>query len=379
MDAGVDAAETKPQLHNFDEVGPAQELQSQTFMEQRLHGQNRWFSVGLLAFLVLAVVLVNKLYAQEDVLESNSGQLDSLQHQNQHHLNSTLQHWKSQKDKYHHTAKPHQPHNGNDPHDTMDHPPVLTELEIQDWLQARVTLQDGPKFVVLGQIVHDKSFFLEGLTYDSATNRLFESVGLNGHSKVLELDPDTGDVVQATDMESVYFAEGLTYVHDTLVQLTYKAKKGFVWDPNTWQTLSTFNFDTTKHEGWGLTYDPDRNELIVSDGSHYLHYWDPETFQELRKVAVTRQGGAPATNMNELEYFRGRVLCNVWFQDVILVIHPETGVVEKEYNFASLWKKDERRHQGAGVLNGISVSKHPDLLYVTGKNWDKMFLVKLLV
>jgi glutamine cyclotransferase len=93
---------------------------------------------------------------------------------------------------------------------------------------------------------------------------------------------------------------------------------------------------------------------------------------------VYRQDGSPATNINELEYWRGRVLANVWFEDVLLVIHPESGVVEKEYDFSSLWPKQERHSMGADVLNGISVSSDPDILFMTGKNWDRMFRVKLL-
>ena len=81
--------------------------------------------------------------------------------------------------------------------------------------------------------------------------------------------------------------------------------------------------------------------------------------------------------MNELEYWRGRVLANVWYENVLLVIHPETGLVEKEYDMTSLWPSEEQP-SGTDVLNGISVSEDPDILYVTGKLWNRIYRIKLL-
>ena len=176
-------------------------------------------------------------------------------------------------------------------------------------------------------------------------------------------------------MDDKYFAEGMTYVNGTLVQFTWKSHEGFVYDAQTLEVLDKYTFHTTKDEGWGMTWDACKNEFIVTDGSEYLHFLDPETMAQKRKVRVNRIGGSPATKMNEIEFWRGRVLANVWYEDVILVIHPKTGVVEKEYDFASLWPRKER-NTGADVFNGISVSESPDELYVTGKMWSKIFKIK---
>ena len=92
-----------------------------------------------------------------------------------------------------------------------------------------------------------------------------------------------------------------------------------------------FSYTTTRNEGWGITWDPCQEELIVTDGTNNLHFWDPESLEQKRKVAVTRQSGAPAKSLNEIEFWRGRVLANVWYEDVLLVIDPATGTVEKEY------------------------------------------------
>jgi glutaminyl-peptide cyclotransferase len=169
----------------------------------------------------------------------------------------------------------------------------------------------------------------QGLTY--ANNVLYESAGLYGQSTVRILDADTAQVRKKVTMDANLFAEGLAYANGTLIQLTWKSHRGFIYDANTLETKQEFRFSTTLNEGWGVTWDSCKNEYIVTDGSEYLHFWDPETLSEKRKVPVMRMNGSPALQMNELEFWRGRVLANVWFEDVLLVINPETGVVEKEY------------------------------------------------
>eukprot|EP00523_Entomoneis_sp_CCMP467_P019531 CAMPEP_0168822520 /NCGR_PEP_ID=MMETSP0726-20121227/10015_1 /TAXON_ID=265536 /ORGANISM="Amphiprora sp., Strain CCMP467" /LENGTH=306 /DNA_ID=CAMNT_0008875281 /DNA_START=66 /DNA_END=986 /DNA_ORIENTATION=+ len=255
--------------------------------------------------------------------------------------------------------------------------PDLHQKKVQKWLDANVTLDDGVKYEIVKTLEHDKKAFTEGLCY--VNGRLFESVGLNGKSDLRELDPDTGKKLHSHTMAHQYFGEGLTYVDGKLVQLTWQSKTGFKYDvDNIDAKPTTFPFSTTKNEGWGLTYDASKHVLIESDGSAFLHFWDASTMQQVRKVKVFRQDGNPAKNINELEFWRGKVLANIWFKDVIIVIDPETGYVEKEYNFEQLWEKRERHQAGADVLNGISVSHDPDLLYITGKLWDRMYLVRLL-
>jgi len=46
-------------------------------------------------------------------------------------------------------------------------------------------------------------------------------------------------------------------------------------------------------------------------------------------------------------------------------------------DFSELWPQDARRQERADVLNGISISKDDGVLYVTGKNWNRMHKVKL--
>ncbi|KAL7578223.1 hypothetical protein ACA910_012646 [Epithemia clementina (nom. ined.)] len=255
--------------------------------------------------------------------------------------------------------------------------PSADYLKVQQWLDAKVTLADGIMYEIIDQLHHDKNAFTEGLCF--VDGRLFESTGLVGESYLKELDPETGDVIKEWPLHKEDFGEGLAFVDGSFFQLTYRQHKGYKYNINKLSARpEEFEFESTTGEGWGLTYDPVANELIESDGSNFLHFWDPVTMKQKRKVQVHRMDGQKAKNINELEMWRGRVLANVWFQDIILVINPKTGVVEKEYDFSKLWDKSVRSHAGADVLNGISVSDDDDILYVTGKYWDRMFKIRLL-
>jgi glutaminyl-peptide cyclotransferase len=222
----------------------------------------------------------------------------------------------------------------------------------------------------------------QGLTFNDGI--LYESTGLYGESKVRILDANTGQATKTIMIPGNEFGEGMAYYDGNLVQITWRAKKGHVYSSNDLTKVADFTYTTSKNdEGWGITYDTERNELIVTDGSNNLIIWDPQCWKTgvcapIRLVPCVRLNGQLAKNLNEIEFWRGRVIANVWYEDVILVIHPETGVVEKEYDMSQLWPKAQR-NQGADVLNGISVSEDPDVLYVSGKQWAQIFKLKLLV
>jgi glutamine cyclotransferase len=221
-------------------------------------------------------------------------------------------------------------------------------------------------------------FLRQGLTF--ADGKLFESTGLYGQSTIRQLDPVSGDILVSFPLGAEYFAEGLAHVDGKLVQITWKETTAFVWNASDLAMPPVeYAYNTTgNNEGWGITYWEEKHELVVSDGSANLIFWDPNTLETLRTLPVIRQSGQLAMKMNELEFWRGRVLANVWYEDVLLVIHPETGVVEKEYDFKNLWPKSERGNHGADVLNGISITEDPAILLVTGKLWNRMYRIKLL-
>mmetsp|Transcript_12729 Transcript_12729/g.19198 ORF Transcript_12729/g.19198 Transcript_12729/m.19198 type:complete len:460 (-) Transcript_12729:358-1737(-) len=231
-------------------------------------------------------------------------------------------------------------------------------------------------YEVLEVLPHDHTSFTQGLTYYNGM--LYESTGLWGQSKVRRLDPVTGNVLASVDVDSVYFGEGMTYntVNNTLIQITWRQKTGFVYDPETLKVIKEFTYSTRKGEGWGITQDPNTKLLIVSDGSRFLHFWDPLTLEEKKRVEVKRKDGSAVPKLNELEFVHGRVFANIWYADEIVSIDPETGIVEESYDFSELWPKSER-NTGSDVFNGISVTDVENELWVTGKKWANLYRIKI--
>ena len=108
---------------------------------------------------------------------------------------------------------------------------------------------DGPNYQILEILPHDETSFTQGLTYHDG--KLYETTGLNGHSKLRRLNPSTGDVEASIDLSSTYFGEGVCYnaANNTLIQITWKKKTGFVYDIDSFDLIKTFTFSTTADQG----------------------------------------------------------------------------------------------------------------------------------
>jgi glutaminyl-peptide cyclotransferase len=225
-------------------------------------------------------------------------------------------------------------------------------------------------FKVVNTYPHDRAAFTEGLVVDGGA--LYEGTGLNGQSSLRQVDLESGKVLQSAPLGPQYFGEGVTTWNDQIIQLTWKSHLGFVYDRATFRLLKTFNYPT---EGWGLTQDG--AALIMSDGTSTLHFMDPVTFQETKRITVTDQG-RPVVNLNELEYVRGEILANVWQTDRIARIAPETGAVIGWIDLAGLLSAAERPPSVDAVLNGIAYDAARDRLFVTGKLWPKLFEITLV-
>jgi len=232
---------------------------------------------------------------------------------------------------------------------------------------------------VLQELPHDATSFTQGLVFHNGI--LYESSGQYGYSKVSTIDPSTGDIIAKSDLLATnYFGEGLVYntLDDTLIQLTWKNRVAFVYDPTSLDMLYWFEFSTTRNEGWGITLEEDSQMLIVSDGSSYLHFWNATNYEEIKRVQVLRKNGVPVDNLNELEYVPElhRVFSNIWYSDEILSIDPDTGIVEESLDLSDLWPISERPPE-ANVLNGIALTNIPGEMFLTGKYWSKMFRIQV--
>jgi glutaminyl-peptide cyclotransferase len=222
---------------------------------------------------------------------------------------------------------------------------------------------------VLHTYPHDPNAFTQGLVFSDG--QLYESDGLNGRSSLRMDDLTSGKVLQHFEVPSQYFAEGLTDWGSTLIQLTWKAHLGFVYDRFSFRLLRTFHYDG---EGWGLTHDD--HSLILSDGTDTLRYLNPQTFAVERRLRVTDHG-APVTQINELEYIHGQIYANIWQTDKIAIISPRTGDVTAWIDMSGLLPEAQRSSPDA-VLNGIAYDPRSNQLYVTGKLWPSIFQIKIV-
>jgi glutamine cyclotransferase len=213
---------------------------------------------------------------------------------------------------------------------------------------------------------HDPEAFTQGLIYRDGF--LFESTGLNGRSSLRKVRLETGEVVQNRRVDTRYFAEGLTDWGTRLVQLTYTTNVAFVYNLTSFATENTFTY---AGEGWGLTHDDRR--LIMSDGTAWLRFLDPETYAETGRVQV-RADGRPVDRLNELELIRGQVFANIWQTNRIAIIEPSSGRVTGWIDLTGLLPAGSAGHD---VLNGIAYDGQRDRLFVTGKLWPRLFEIRV--
>jgi glutaminyl-peptide cyclotransferase len=192
---------------------------------------------------------------------------------------------------------------------------------------------------------HDPNAFTQGLVY--LDGLLYEGTGLEEQSSIRKVKLETGEVLQKRDLPGEYFGEGIAIWKDRLLQLTWKAEKGFIYDLATFAPKGEFHYPG---EGWGLTTDGKR--IIMSDGTASLRFWDPETLNETGRVTVT-DNGAQVAELNELEWVKGEIYANVWQTERIARIDPKSGKVVGWIDLHGLLTPADRTEL-TDVLNGIA-------------------------
>ncbi len=222
---------------------------------------------------------------------------------------------------------------------------------------------------VADEYPHDPLAYTQGLVIEDNLTTLLEGTGRD--ASLRRVDLQTGSVEQYLLLDEQYFGEGITLFEDRIVQLTWQSQIGFVYDSETFARLQEFNYP---HQGWGITHDG--SQLIVSDGSDTIRFWDPESFQEMRRIQVAGAAG-PVTMLNELEYVEGEIWANIWHSDLIARISPEDGTVLGWIDLAGLLSPDLRTDSEA-VLNGIAYDEESGRLFVTGKLWPRLFEIELV-
>lgn len=228
---------------------------------------------------------------------------------------------------------------------------------------------------IVKEYPHDPAAFTEGLEFKDGF--LYESTGEYGRSDIRKTDLATGKVLTQQKMDARYFGEGLTIINGKIYQLTYKEGKGFIYNQETLKPAGSFTFNTP--EGWGMTNNG--SQLIFDEGSNILHFIEPGTFKEVKQLKVTDEYG-PVNALNELEMIKGFIYANIWQQDVIVKIDTGTGRVVARADLSTLRQRGGisqiTEERGAPeVLNGIAYDAATNRIYITGKNWPKIFELKL--
>ena len=225
------------------------------------------------------------------------------------------------------------------------------------------------EYEALRALPHDREAYTQGLLYHEG--RFFESTGRNGSSSVREVKPGKGGGLRITALSQGYFGGGLARVGSELIQLTWHAGKAFVYDLETLELQRTLEYEG---QGWGLCFDGE--VLFMSDGTNRLTRRNPETFEVVGELRVTK-GGYSVSSLNELECVGDVIFANVFQTNRIVRIDKATGQVTGEIDAYQLSLGAERGPDPEAVLNGIAYDPANGTLFVTGKLWDRIYELRV--
>lgn len=230
---------------------------------------------------------------------------------------------------------------------------------------APVGAQD---YRVIASYPHDSGAFTEGLFYlDEA---LYESTGREGESEIRKVRLEDGKILRRVRLPPQYFGEGIVPWKDQILSLTWQHGVGFRWRRHDFRKIGSFRYSG---EGWGMTQDG--KHIFMSDGTPQLRVIDPEDFSEIRRITVT-DNGQPIGRLNELEYVKGEILANIWLTPRIARIDPASGKVRGWIDLSAL-VAEQALGDTDSVLNGIAYDAEKNRLFITGKNWPKLYEIAL--
>jgi glutaminyl-peptide cyclotransferase len=215
---------------------------------------------------------------------------------------------------------------------------------------------------------HDPRAFTQGLIFNGG--KIVESTGQEGRSSLRNIELATGSILKKVEVPSPYFAEGIALLNGKIYQLTWQHKLGFIYDAQTFEKVGQFNYEG---EGWGLA--TDGKSLLLSDGTNQIRFIDPGTFR-VTKTLTVMDGKTPIQELNELEYVKGEIYANIWHDDRVAVINPETGLVKAWIDLEGLLQPGDVDNEEA-VLNGIAYDEAANRLFVTGKLWPRLFEIEI--
>ncbi|MGX1929085.1 glutaminyl-peptide cyclotransferase [Flagellimonas sp. 2504JD4-2] len=229
-------------------------------------------------------------------------------------------------------------------------------------------------YEIINTYPHDTKAYTQGLEFSNGM--LYESTGKKGASTVRKVNFETGEILEKVDLDNTVFGEGLTLLNNQLYQLTWQSGFGYVYNPENLERIKSFTYGESR-EGWGLCNDG--SKLFKSDGTERIWFLDPATLEEQGYIETVTNKSI-FNKANELEYVDGKIYANVYQKESMMIIDATSGAIEGVINFGGLKSKVKK---GAdwddtnSVLNGVAYHQERGTFFVTGKNWDKLFEIKI--
>lgn len=219
---------------------------------------------------------------------------------------------------------------------------------------------------VLNTYPHDTGAYTQGLFFHNG--KMYESTGQYGTSSLRIVNYETGEPESCVNIGESYFIEGSVVFEDQLYVLTWTNHVVFLYDKDSLRYNATKGYG---RQGWGLT--TDGKQLIASDGTSSLFFMDKDLHVQRRlKVTMNKR---PVYYLNELEWIDGKIWANVYTKDYIVIVNPETGIVEGRVDCTGLLPQTEYTNT-TDVLNGIAIDDN-GRIFLTGKNWPHLYEIKL--
>lgn len=269
-----------------------------------------------------------------------------------------------------------------------------TSLACLSLLAARagsryVRRQDGLKSfnaTLLHQLPHIDKPFTQGLEFDAQKRELVETSGAfpqGTRSYIRGVDPQSGKTNWITQEGfNGGFAEGIvqngpenhwfTSLYNTGRLLEYDSSMKYVHDHPYY------------YEGWGLTASVDGSSFLATNGSTQMMTLAPDTLELVNSKPATCMG-KDVPKLNELEMVRdffgpGRaaLIGNIYTTRMVLIMDPQTmdciGVLDLSGLPEPIIPEEAL---GYHVANGIAYNPYSGTFFVTGKNWEYMFEIRI--
>ncbi|MGW9686504.1 glutaminyl-peptide cyclotransferase [Flagellimonas sp. 2504JD1-5] len=253
----------------------------------------------------------------------------------------------------------------------------LGEESVEINKKIKLLAANAPKiytYDIINTYPHDPTAYTQGLEFSEGI--LYESTGKKGASTVRKVNFETGEILQKIDMDNSVFGEGITLLNNQLYHLTWQSGLGYVYDPSNLEKIKNFSYGESR-EGWGLCNDG--NKLFKSDGTEKIWFLDPTTLEEQGYIETVTNKSI-FNKANELEYVDGKIYANVYQKESMMIIDATSGAIEGVINFGGLKgkvKKGPEWDDTNSVLNGVAYHPERKTFFVTGKNWNKLFEVKI--